>query len=163
LGFNNIIVKKCGGELIVFVCKYLLIIFIVWVTDRFVMQKEEDSTKSAKEIVIEFVDALERKDFKTVRSHVSDNISVLAPGPVEITRFSKAEPYVKYLEHANLPRFEIKKEFEDNNDVCLLYEMNYREPLVTIFVSAWFEVNDDRKIGSIRFVADIRSLLEHKK
>jgi limonene-1,2-epoxide hydrolase len=118
---------------------------------------------NAKNIVLEFVDALERKDFKTVRSHISDNISVLAPGPVELTRFNQADPYVTYLEHANLPRFEIKKEFEDNNDVCLLYEMNYREPLVMIFVCAWFQVNDDRKISSIRFVADIRSLLKEKK
>ncbi len=129
----------------------------------YVMQKDEDSTKSAKEIVMEFVEALERKDFKTVRSHISDNISVLAPGPVELTRFNQAEPYLTYLEHSNLPRFEIKKEFDDNNDVCLLYEMNYREPPMTIFVCAWFQVNDDGKIGSIRFVADIRSLLEQKK
>jgi limonene-1,2-epoxide hydrolase len=129
----------------------------------FVMQKDKDSTKTAKEIVMEFVDALERKDFKTVRSLISENISVLAPGPVELTKFSQAEPYVKYLEHANLPPFEIKKDFEDGNDVGLLFEMNYREPPVTIFVSGWFQVNDDRKIGSIRLVADIRSLLERKK
>jgi limonene-1,2-epoxide hydrolase len=124
------------------------------------MQRDEDSTKSAKEIVMEFVDALERKDFKTVRSYLNDNVSVLAPGPVELTRFSQADPYVTYLEHANLPRFEIKKEFEDKNDVCLLYEMNYREPPVTIFVCTWFQVNNERKISSLRFVADIRSLLK---
>ena len=118
---------------------------------------------NAKNIVMEFVNAMERKDFKTVRSHLSDNISVLAPGPVELTRFNQADPYVTYLEHANLPRFEIKKEFEDNNDVCLLYEMNYREPTVMIFVCAWFKVNDEGKISSIRFVADIRSLLKEKK
>lgn len=129
----------------------------------FVMQKDKDSTKSAKEIVMEFVDALERRDFKTVRSHVSDNISVIAPGPVELTKFSQAEPYVKYLENANLPPFEIKKEFEDNSDVGLLFEMNYREPPVTIFVCGWFQVNDDSKISSIRLVADIRSLLGYKK
>ena len=118
---------------------------------------------NAKDTVMEFVDALERKDFKTVRSHISDNISVIAPGPVEITRFNQADPYVIYLEHANLPRFEIKREFEDNNDVCLLYEMDYREPPVMIFVCAWFQVNDDGKISSIKFVADIRSLLKKKK
>jgi hypothetical protein len=118
---------------------------------------------NAKDIVMGFADALERKDFKTGRSYISDNISILAPGPVELTRFSKADPYVTYLEHANLPRFEIKKSFQDNNDVCLLYEMNYRDPPVTIFVCAWFHVNDDGKISSIRFIADIRSLLKEKK
>jgi hypothetical protein len=81
------------------------------------MQKIE-SAKSAKEIVMEFIEALERKDFKTVRSYISDNISVLAPGPVELTTFNQAESFTTYLEHANLPRLEIKKEFADSNDVC---------------------------------------------
>src|SRR5919112_4788045 len=127
------------------------------------MQKNESSAKSAKEIVMEFIQALERKDFKTVRSYISDNISVLAPGPVEVTSFNQAEPFMNYLEHANLPPLEIKKEFADSNDVCLLYEATYREPPVTTFVCGWFHVNDDGKISSLRFVADPRKLLEQKK
>jgi hypothetical protein len=126
------------------------------------MQKNE-SVKSAMEIVMEYIEALERKDFKTVRSHISDNISVLAPGPVGLATFNQAEPFVTYLEHANLPRLEIKKEFADSNDVCLLYEMNYREPPVTIFVCGWFHVNDDGKISSLRFVVDPRPLFQQKK
>lgn len=126
------------------------------------MQRNE-STKTAKGIVMEFIEALERKDFKTVRSCISDNISVLAPGPVELTTFSKAEPFTTYLEHANLPKLEIKKEFADSNDVCLLYEMNYREPPVTTFVCGWFHVNDDGKISSLRFVLDPRSLFQQRK
>jgi hypothetical protein len=126
------------------------------------MQKNE-SVKSAKEIVIEFIGVLERKDFKAVRSYISDNISVLAPGPVELTTFNQAEPFTTYLEHANLPRLEIKKEFADSNDVCLLYEMNYREPSVTTFVCGWFHVNEDGKISSLRFVLDPRTLFQPKK
>ena len=127
------------------------------------MQKNQSSTKSsAKEIVMEFVQALEQKDFKTVRSYMSDNISVVAPGPEKLISFNKAEPYVTYLEHANLPPFEIKKEFADSNDVCHLYEITYRKPPVTTFVCGWFHVNDDGKISSIRYVADIRQLLQQK-
>ena len=127
------------------------------------MQKNESSAKSANEIVMGFIEALERKDFKTVRSYISDNISVVAPGPVELTSFNKAEPFVTYLEHANLPPLEIKKEFEDNNDICLLYEMTYREPPVTTFVCGWFHVGDDGKISSLRFVVDPRQLFQQKK
>jgi limonene-1,2-epoxide hydrolase len=119
--------------------------------------------QSAKEIVMEFIDALEREDFKTVRSYISDNISVLALGPVELTTFKQAEPFTTYLEHANLPKLEIKKEFADSNDVYLFYEMNYREPPVTTFVCGWFHVNDDRKISSLRFVLDPRPLFQQKK
>lgn len=54
------------------------------------MQKNESSAKNAKEIVMGFIQALERKDFKTVRSYISDNISVVAPGPVELTTFNRA-------------------------------------------------------------------------
>jgi limonene-1,2-epoxide hydrolase len=126
------------------------------------MQKNE-SAKSAKEIVMEFIEALERKDFKTVRSHIGDNISVLAPGPVGVTSFNQAEPFTTYLEHANLPKLEIKKEFADSNDVCLLYEMNYREPPLTTFVCGWFHVDDDGKISSLRFVLDPRQLFQQKK
>jgi hypothetical protein len=126
------------------------------------MQKSE-SAKSAKEIVMGFIEALEQKDFKTARSYISDNISVLAPGPVELTTFNQAEPFATYLEHANLPRLEIKKEFSDSKDVCILYEMNYREPPVTTFVCGWFHVNDDGKISSLRFVLDPRTLFQQKK
>jgi hypothetical protein len=38
------------------------------------MQKNESSAKSAKEIVREFWQAVERRDYKTVRSYISDNI-----------------------------------------------------------------------------------------
>jgi hypothetical protein len=58
--------------------------------------KKSEAAKSAKEIVMEFKEALERKDFKTVRSCISDNISVLAPGPVELTTFKQAEPYMTW-------------------------------------------------------------------
>ena len=125
--------------------------------------KKGESAKSATEIVMEFKEALERKDFKTVRSCISDNISVLAPGPVELITFKQAESYVTYLEHSNLSRLDIKKEFADSNDVCLLFEGVYSEPPVTVFVCGWFHVNEDGKIDSIRFVADPRTLLEQRK
>ena len=125
------------------------------------MQKNE-SAKSAKEIVMEFIQALERKDFKTVRSCISDNISVVAPGPVQLTSFNQAEPFTAYLEHANLPKLEIKKEFTDSNDVCLLYEVTYREPVKTL-VCGWFHVNDEGKISSLRFIMDPRQLFQQKR
>ena len=126
------------------------------------MQKNQ-SAKSTKEIVMETIEAMERKDWKTVRSHISDNISVVAPGPVELTIFKQAESFMNYLEHANLPPLDIKKEFADSNDVCLLYEMTYRDPTVTTFVCGWFHVNDDGKLSSVRFVMDPRPLFQPKK
>jgi limonene-1,2-epoxide hydrolase len=127
------------------------------------MQKNESTAKiSAKEIVTQFMQAWERKDWKTVRSHISDNISVLAPGPFKQNTFHQAEAYMYYLEHSNYPPRDIKKVIADSNDVCLLYEMTYREPPppLTTFVCGLFHVNDDGKIGSLRIVLDPRELFQ---
>jgi len=83
------------------------------------MQKNESSAKSAKDIVTEWMHAVERRDYQSLRGIVSDNISYVGP----LNSFDRAEPYLKYLEHLNLPKFDIKKEFADSNDVCLLYEL----------------------------------------
>jgi hypothetical protein len=126
------------------------------------MQKNQFAKSSAKEIVMEYLQAVERKDWKTVRSHISDNISGVSPGPEKPISFNKAEPFMSYLEHANnLRPWDIKKEFADSNDVCLLYEATYLEPVKT-FVCAWFHVNDDGKISSLRFVFDPRPLFQQK-
>ncbi len=123
------------------------------------MQKNEDA-KSAKEIVTEFMQAMERKDWKIVRSHISDNISVLAPGPAKPITFHQAEAYMYYLEHATGPPPEIKKVIADGNDVCVTIEVTYPDPPqpVTTLVCGLFHVNDDGKIGAIRFVLDPREL-----
>jgi limonene-1,2-epoxide hydrolase len=124
------------------------------------MQKNESSAKSsAKETVMEYLQALvERRDFQSARSYISDNISYVSP----LNSFDRAEPYLKYNEHLNLPKFDIKKVFVDGQDVCLLYELNVGTPPVTLLVCGWFHVNDDGKISSIRYVADIRQLLQQK-
>jgi limonene-1,2-epoxide hydrolase len=126
------------------------------------MQKNESSAIRAKEIVTEFMQAWEQKDWKTVRSHISDNISVLAPGPFKQNTFHEAEAYMYYLKHSDYPPREIKKVIGDGNDVCLLFEMTYREPppSLTTFLCGLFHVNDDGKIGSLRIVLDPRELFQ---
>jgi limonene-1,2-epoxide hydrolase len=106
------------------------------------MQKNE-SAKSAKAIVTEFMHTMERKDWKTK--------------PIT---FHEAGAYMYYLEHATGPPPEIKKVIADGNDVCVTLEVTYPEPPqpVTTLVCGLFHVNDDGKIGSIRFVLDPRVL-----
>src|ERR687891_752375 len=101
------------------------------------MQKNESSAKiSAKEIVMEYMQALiERRDFQSARSYVSDNISYVSP----LNSFDRAEPYLKYFEHLNLPKSEIKKAFADDHDVLLLTELNFGT-LPTTFVCSWLHV-----------------------
>jgi hypothetical protein len=114
------------------------------------------ATKSAKEIVMEYLQALvERRDFKSARTYLKDDISYVSP----LNSFDRVEPYLKYNEHLKLPKFDIKKIFADDQDVCLLYEMNYGEPPVKIFVSLWARV-DGGKISSIRLAFDPRPFVQ---
>ena len=82
------------------------------------MQNIESSEKSAKDIVTEWQQGIERRDYQSVRGLLSDNILYVSP----FNSFDTAEPYLKYLEHLNLPKLDIKKEFADSNDVCILHE-----------------------------------------
>ena len=112
-----------------------------------------------KEIVMEFLDALQRKDFESARNYVSDNVSYIGP----LNSFNRAEPYFKYVQHLNLPKLDIKKVFtEGSHDVCILWEVNYSTPPATIFVSAWYQVYDG-KISSMRLVFDPRPFLQQLK
>ena len=122
------------------------------------MQKIESSAKSAKDVVMEWMQAVERRDYQSLRGIVSDNISYVGP----LNSFDRAEPYLKYLEHLSLPKFDIKKEFVDNSDVCLLYELPIDTPPGTTFVCAWFHVGDDGKINSLRVIFDPRPYIQQE-
>ena len=62
---------------------------------RNAMQKIESSAKSAKEIVMEFIEATERQDFQSARGNLKDNVSYVSP----LNSFDRAEPYLKYNLH----------------------------------------------------------------
>ena len=77
------------------------------------MQKIESSLKSARDIVLEFTEATERRDFQAARGYLKDNVSYVSP----LNSFERAEPYLKYNLHlyetGQLVKFDIKKEFAD--------------------------------------------------
>ena len=82
-----------------------------------------DKNTNANEIVMHYLQALENRDFESARKYVCDNISY--EGPEGLGSFNKAEPYLKYLEHLNLPKVDIKKKFVDDNYVCLISDTNF--------------------------------------
>ena len=99
---------------------------------------------------------VERRDYQLARGLLSDNISYVSP----LNSIDGAEPLIKYNEHLNLPKFDIKKVFVDGQDVCLLYEMNLGTPPVPLLVCLWAHVNDDGKISSYRVVFDPRPFVQ---
>lgn len=124
------------------------------------VQKVNESVINAKELIMEYLAAVNRKDFKSARSYVSDNVSYV--GPTGMGSFDKADPYLKYLEHLDLPRLEIIKVFWDGDDVCEFHEVNVDTLPAPLLVCMWFHV-DDGKISSIRIVFDPRPYLQEKR
>jgi hypothetical protein len=123
-----------------------------------VNNSQNESAKSAKEIVMEYFEAItERQDFKSARSYLKDNVSYVSP----LNSFDRAEPYLQYNSSLHLPKLDIKKIFTDGDDVCLLYEINLTKPPATVFVSAWCHV-DDGKISSIRLLFDPRPFVQRR-
>lgn len=121
------------------------------------MQKIESSVKSARDIVLKFTEATERRDFQAARGYLKDNVSYVSP----LNSFDRAEPYLKYNLHlyetGQLVKFDIKKEFADSNDVCILHELNSQ------LVCVWYHVDDDGKISSVKVIFDPRAFLEGAK
>jgi hypothetical protein len=121
------------------------------------MQKIESSVKSAKEIVTEFIQATERQDFQLARGYLRDDMTYVSP----VNSFDRADPYLKYNLHlyqtGQLVKFDIKKEFEDKNDFCIIHEYNSQ------LVCVWYHVDDDEKISSIKVIFDPRQFLAGAK
>ena len=119
--------------------------------------KNESSAKSAKDVVMEWQQGVERRDYQSVIGLLSDNISYVSP----LNSFDRAEPYLKYLGHVNLLKLDIKKESADSNDVCILHEYKVgTPPPVTSLVYVWFHVDDHGKISSIRVIFDPRPYVQ---
>jgi limonene-1,2-epoxide hydrolase len=126
------------------------------------IQKMKESEINTKELVMEYIAAVNRKDFESARSYLSDNVSYR--GPTGMGSFDKAEPYLKYLEHwvVNGLYLDVKKVFVDGNDVCEFHEVNIDTLHAPLLVCMWFHV-DDGKINSIRIVFDPRPYLQEKR
>jgi hypothetical protein len=123
-------------------------------------KKNESSAKSAKEIVMEYLELItERQDFKTARSYVKDNVSYVSP----LNSFDRAEPYLKYNESLHLPKLYIKKVFVDGDDVCIFHETSLPPRISsTVFTSLWFHV-DGGKISSLRALFDPRPFIQPQR
>ena len=121
--------------------------------------KKNESAKSAKEIVMEYLQALiERRDFKSARSYLKDNVSYVSP----LNSFDTAEPYLKYNESLHLPKPDIKKIFTNGDDVCIFHETDLAKPPATVFTSLWFHV-DGGKISSLRALFDPRLFIRPER
>jgi len=111
---------------------------------------------SAKEVVMNFVKALNAEDFKTARSYAHDNMKFVGV----LGQRDGADAYFKDMEHMKL-KYDIKKAFADGSDVCLLYDLQMSG--LTIFGCGWYQVDEAGLITSLKVVFDPRPVLEQPR
>ena len=106
----------------------------------------------AQEIVMAFQQAMGKGDFGAARRLLQDNLDFRGP----IDTFSKADDYLQAVKklHSIVEGVEVRKVFEDGDDVCLLYDMRTKVA-GTSFISEWFQTRGG-KISAIRVVFDAR-------
>ena len=114
----------------------------------------ETKTNAGKTLV-NFIEAMNKEDFKTARTYTTDDLSFVG---VMGSR-NGAEAYFKDMEHMKL-KYDVKKIFENENDVCLLYDIDMSGK--TIFSCGWYQL-ENGKIKTIRVIFDPRPLLDNAK
>jgi hypothetical protein len=116
---------------------------------------EETLEKTGTEkTVMAFINALNSEDFAAAREQLADGMKF---DGVMGSRDS-AEAYIIDMKRMKF-KYDIKKLFADETDVCLLYDINMGG--ATIFTCGWYYV-DDGKIVALKVVFDPRPLLEKK-
>jgi predicted SnoaL-like aldol condensation-catalyzing enzyme len=106
-----------------------------------------------KETVMAYQRSLGDSDWIKARSYLKDDMKFHGP----LAKYDEPEPYIEDLKglHHIVKGVEMRKVFQDGNDVCLLYDMITDTAAGTAFICEWYRV-DDEKISSIRVVFDAR-------
>jgi len=109
---------------------------------------------NSEKAVMTFINALNDEDFTTAREQLADGMKF---DGVMGSRDS-ADAYITDMKRMKF-KYKVKKVFADEEDVCLLYDIDMGG--ATIFTCGWYHV-EYRKISSLKVVFDPRPLLEKK-
>lgn len=104
-----------------------------------------------KDIVLAFIKAMNAEDFKTARNYADPEMDFIG---VMGSRHG-ADAYFADMEKMKF-KYEIKKTFADENDVCLWYDINMGAK--TILSCGWYHLVNGR-IREFKVLFDPRPLL----
>jgi len=109
---------------------------------------------STKYVVLSFIEALNKEDFKIARDYLTDNMKFEG---VMGSRDS-ADAYIADMQRMKF-KYNIQKAFIDGDDVCLFYDIDMGD--ATLFCCGWYKVIHG-KISWFKVVFDPRPLLPGK-
>ena len=108
------------------------------------------SATGAKEVVMSYISALDRHEYDAALELLHDNVRIRGPGG---EAFGKPLDFIEMLRKYR-GKYDIKRIFSDDNEVCLWYDLKTTGP--TVFMSSWYQVRDG-KIASIQTIFDPRA------
>lgn len=112
----------------------------------------EGSGEHSKEVVLAFIDALNRADFEAARKYVADDLRFEGV----LGSREGGDAYFRDMKHMQL-KYDVKKAIAEGDDVCLFYDITMSG--VTVFCAGWYRLGAG-KIRSFRVVFDPRAVLE---
>lgn len=107
----------------------------------------DSETKDAREVVRSYIEALDGQNFDQASSFIDENVRIIGPAG---EGFGKPKNFTDMLKRYS-GKYDIKREFVDGDEVCLLYDYHTSE--TTVYMSSWYKVKDG-KIDFIRTVFD---------
>jgi hypothetical protein len=115
-------------------------------------QKVFLSEVNSRQIVLDFIDAMNHFDYQKARSYVTDDFSFVG---VLGTR-NGADNYFQDMQKMKF-QYSIIKAFSEADDVCLLYDIQMSG--VKVFCCGWYRLKN-QKIDSLQVVFDPRPVLQ---
>jgi len=110
----------------------------------------------AKRVVDRYFSALRAKDFETMRTLLTDDVSFV--GPLGTT--DGVDEYIDAMKRvtAHMTGVERRVLFGEDEHVCQVYDLTTSKPPVTITVVQWLTVREGR-IATVRLFFDPRPYL----
>ncbi|PWS29554.1 nuclear transport factor 2 family protein [Pedobacter yonginense] len=112
---------------------------------------KELTEHNSKVVVLDFIKALNAEDFDLARLQLHDDLIFKGV----MSERSGADAYMEDLKKLKL-KYEVKKIFTDNEEVCLFYDININGK--KLFGSGWY-VLENEKIKSFKVIFDPRPVL----
>ncbi len=114
-----------------------------------------ETEKKSKEIVLSFLEALNKEDFKKAKECLNKDFTFRGP----MGERNGAAEYVEDMKKMKF-KYEIDKAFADDEDVCIIYEIDMSGK-AKIPTSGLYHLNNG-KISSLNVFFDPRPLLKDK-
>lgn len=107
----------------------------------------QQATNTSTELIISYIRALDAQDYDRAAGYLSDRVQIMGPSG---ETFRTPSEYIGMLSQYR-GKYDLKKVFNDVDDVCLIYEFNAAS--AKAIMCSWYKVKEG-KISWIQTIFD---------